>query len=63
LGLAIHPNSQVLQEFAEMQTLFEQVHGALHVVQPARVQMLFRIGFAPSAAPTPRRPVASFVRI
>lgn len=62
LGLAMHPNSQVLQEFEEMQNLLAQVHTELGVPSPARIQMLARIGHAPNSAPAPRRPVSRLLQ-
>lgn len=61
LGLAMHPASQALQEFAEMREAFEGVH-ALIGIDPAsggRVQMLARIGHGPAVPPAPRWRVAS----
>lgn len=58
LGLAMHPNSQVLQELPEMQGLLTQVHGELGVPSPARIQMLARIGYASATPATPRRPLS-----
>ncbi len=55
-GLAVHPNSQLLEEFPEMNRLFSQFHLQVGVPAPGRVQMLFRIGFCDHAIPpTPRR--------
>ena len=64
LGLALHPNSQVLQEFAQMRTLLSQVHAELGLANPARLQMLVRIGYAAdtTATPSPRRPLSSLLR-
>jgi len=62
LGAAIQPNSQVLQEFAEMQPLYRKFHGEVDVVEPARVQMLARIGYATRPDPAPRRAVEKIVR-
>jgi hypothetical protein len=62
LGLAIHPNSQVLQEFEAMSTLYRQFHDEVGVRAPARVQMLVRLGHAARPEPAPRRPLARFVR-
>lgn len=53
LGLGIHPWSQSLQEYAEMKDLYREVHDL--VGQGRRIQMLFRIGYGPEVAPTPRR--------
>jgi hypothetical protein len=62
LGLTIHPNSQVLQEFAAMSTLYDQFHAEVAVAQPARVQMLVRLGYAARPDPAPRRPLGRLVR-
>ena len=62
LGLAIHPNSQVLQEFAEMQTPYQQIHQTLGVSAPQRIQMLARIGYASTVPPAPRRPVTQLIK-
>ncbi|TXT38055.1 MAG: hypothetical protein FD135_3146 [Comamonadaceae bacterium] len=64
LGLALHPNSQVLQEFAQMRTLLSQVHAELGLANPARLQMLVRIGYAANTAvtPSPRRPLSSLLQ-
>lgn len=61
-GLAIHPNSQTLQEFPEMQPLYAELHAAVGVAPPARVQMLARLGYAPAVGPAPRRPVQRMLR-
>jgi len=53
LGLGVHPLSQSLQEYAEMSDLFDELHALVGDGQ--RVQMLYRIGFAPPTGPTPRR--------
>lgn len=52
LGLGIHPWSQALQEYSEMEELFREVHDLLG--QGRRLQMLFRIGYGPQIGPTPR---------
>lgn len=62
LGLAIHPNSQVLQEFAEMDPHYRRFHAEVSVAQPSRVQMLVRLGHATCPEPSPRRPLARLVR-
>lgn len=62
LGLAIHPNSQVLQEFEAMSTLYEQFHAEVGVAQPGRVQMFVRLGYAARPEPAPRRPLGRLVR-
>jgi hypothetical protein len=62
LGLAIQPNSQVLQEFEQMDKLYRDFHREVEVAEPARVQMLARIGYAARPEPAPRRSAASVVR-
>lgn len=62
LGLALHPNSQVLQEFDAMATLYEQFHVEVGVAQPARVQMFVRLGYAERPDPAPRRHLAELIR-
>ncbi len=61
-GLVMHPNSQVLQEFAQMQGLYRAFHEEVGVSQPARVQMLARIGYAQPSEPSPRRPLTRILR-
>jgi hypothetical protein len=62
LGLAIQPNSQVLQEFPEMAELYGRFHTEVGVAQPSRVQMLVRLGYAGRPDPAPRRPLDRLVR-
>jgi hypothetical protein len=62
-GIAFHPMSQALQEFQEMERLYTQVHRRL-APEGGTVQMLARIGYcAETIPPSPRWPVASFVRL
>ncbi|MCV2355697.1 twin-arginine translocation pathway signal protein [Paucibacter sp. B2R-40] len=61
LGLAIHPNSQVLQEFEAMSALYDRFHAVVGVAQPARVQMFVRLGYAARPEPAPRRPLSRLV--
>jgi nitroreductase len=61
LGLAMHPVSQILQEFPEMAHLYDQYHKYLGIAAPARVQGFFRFGYAASPEPSPRWPVESFI--
>jgi hypothetical protein len=53
-GLALHPQSQVLQEFEQMNTLFAAIHHELGVARPGRVHMLVRVGYAEPPGPSPR---------
>lgn len=61
LGLAMHPVSQILQEFPEMAVLYDQYHDYLAVAAPARVQGFFRFGYAANPEPSPRWPVESLI--
>lgn len=62
-GTVLHPVSQVLQEYPEMNATYAEIHRELGVAAPRRIQMLARIGYLPAGAnaspPTPRWPVES----
>jgi hypothetical protein len=60
-GLAIHPVSQLLQEYPEMAPLGRRFRTATGTVEPATVQMLFRLGYAERPGPSPRRPVTAII--
>ena len=55
-GLGIQPLSQALQEYPEMAALYADVHDRL-APDGGTVQMLARIGYAPTVAPSPRWPL------
>lgn len=56
LGLALHPISQVLQEFVEMKEVYDEAHALL--AKPGEtVQMLGRLGYGPEVPPSPRWPL------
>jgi len=57
IGLAVHPLSQALQEYEEMDHLYSELHSLLGVAAPARLQMFARIGYGPKTAPSPRWPL------
>jgi len=58
LSLALHPVSQALQEYPEMQEIRKDIHERL--AEPGEtLQMLGRIGFGPDTGPTPRWPLRS----
>ncbi len=59
LGLAVHPLSQALQEYAEMDRFYTSLHKALNIETPARIQMFARIGYAANPGPSPRWPLTS----
>lgn len=53
-GVSIHPVSQALQEYDEMQTTYDQLHQMLEVNGDRRLQMFARLGYAPQVPPSPR---------
>ncbi|MBO6949857.1 MAG: hypothetical protein JJ855_17905 [Rhodospirillales bacterium] len=58
LGLGLHPVSQALQEFPEMDPQYQEIHRLL--AKPGHtVQMLGRLGFGPTVQPAPRWPIES----
>ncbi len=57
LGLGIHPLSQSLQEYVEMEPLFNEVHEKLLRGSGGRIQMLGRLGYGPTVRPGPRWPI------
>ena len=62
-GVSLHPQSQALQEFAEVRPQFDAMHRLLGF-DPARhrLQMLARVGYADSAAQaTPRRELEQLI--
>ncbi len=68
LGVAMHPMSQALQEFAEMSSHYELAHRLLIgkaapvAPQDTTLQMLLRIGYVPGALrPSPRRPLSQLL--
>jgi len=60
-GLAMHPLSQALQEFPEMRPEYERAHRLLNAPLPARVQGLFRFGYAAAPPPAPRWPMDAHI--
>jgi hypothetical protein len=56
LGLALHPVSQALQEFAEMAEINAATHELL-AADGSTVQMLGRLGYGPATPRTPRWPL------
>ncbi len=55
-GLGLQPLSQALQEFEEMQALYDQVHGEL-APGGGTVQMWARVGYGPEVGESPRWPL------
>lgn len=62
LGVAMHPVSQLLQEYPEMTDLQRKFYKTVGVPTGQTVQMLFRLGYADRPAPSPRHPLDSFIR-
>jgi len=62
LGLAMHPMSQVLQEYADMSVLKRQFLNFLGVPQGHTVQMLFRLGLAEPVTHSARRYLSDIIR-
>ncbi|MEQ9814748.1 MAG: hypothetical protein RLO50_18370 [Azospirillaceae bacterium] len=56
LGLALHPQSQTLQEFAAMAPLRAEMAALLAGGSGRTVQMLCRLGYGPEVPPSPRWP-------
>ena len=57
IGVGLHPLSQSLQEYEEVQPHFWEVHAMLTKRPGQRIQMLGRVGYGPDVAPSPRWPV------
>lgn len=53
LGIDLHPVSQALQEYPEMQGPYDEMH-ARYAAEGETVQMLARLGYGPEIAETPR---------
>jgi hypothetical protein len=66
LGLAMHPTSQALQEYPEVQSQYASIHALLHAPATVNtVQILARLGYpkpgSESAGPAPRRGIDALV--
>ena len=62
LGIAMHPMSQVLQEYSDMQDLQKRFLAYLNIPEAHTVQMLFRLGVAEPVEHSPRRSVKDLQR-
>jgi hypothetical protein len=63
-GLVMQPLSQALQEYAEQQTPYTNIHTLVGAQQPGKtVQMWARVGYAPAVSPSPRRRLQDFIRV
>lgn len=60
-GVAMHPMSQLLQEYPEMAELQRDFLDTVGIEKPQHVQMLVRFGHAERPGPSPRRPVHAIV--
>lgn len=56
MGLSLHPISQALQEYPEMDAKYAEIHGLL-APEGHTVQMLGRLGYGPAIPRTPRWPL------
>ncbi|MBA5764419.1 twin-arginine translocation pathway signal protein [Vibrio sp. 404] len=61
LGVAMHPMSQILEEYDDMRSLQTTFKQHFQIETNDTVQMLFRLGKAPATAMTPRREVKSIL--
>jgi hypothetical protein len=61
LGVAMHPMSQVLQEYAEMRALQQRFFAMLEIPAGHTVQMLVRLGYAERPDPSPRRELSDLL--
>lgn len=62
-GVSMHPVSQILQEYPEMDDLQQAFNAHLKLTGPNRVQMFFRIGYQSKPAPSPRRPLRDIINV
>jgi hypothetical protein len=61
-GLAMQPLSQALQEYAEQQQPYVDIHALAGASSPGEtVQMWARVGYAPAVEPAPRKRLRDFV--
>ena len=54
-GVAMHPVSQVLQEYPEMRDIQRAFLAHLGISEPETVQMFYRLGYQSDVSPSPRR--------
>ncbi len=62
LGLSLHPVSQALQEFPEMDATRGRVDSLLGAGAPKRLHMLARLGYGPAVPQTPRWAASTRIR-
>jgi hypothetical protein len=61
MGLRIHPLSQILQEYSEMESLRKDFEKFTGTSDGRKVQMLLRVGIGRSSFQSPRRPLDSLI--
>ena len=62
LGIAMHPMSQALQEYAEMGTIKVETEKVVGLAPDKCLQMLARIGYGRKVPPSPRRGLIEHLR-
>ncbi len=62
LGVAMHPVSQVLQEYPEMSDYQTEFNRLLGLKEQERVQMFYRIGYQDQPSPSPRRSLGDILK-
>lgn len=60
-GIALHPVSQVLQEYPEMREIQSDFLDHLGIEAPETVQMFYRLGYQTNVSPSPRRKMPDIV--
>ncbi len=63
IGVSMHPVSQILQEYPEMQGLQKKFNQHVGVTGEEKVQMFFRLGYQERPNPSPRRKLADIIRV
>ena len=63
LGVSMHPVSQILQEYPEMQPLQREFNEHVGIKDNEKVQMYFRIGYQKHPTPSPRRKLTDITRV
>jgi hypothetical protein len=61
-GVAIHPMSQALEEYADMAAVKARLEHEVGMPAGSTVQMFYRLGYAPESPHTPRRDVRTMLR-
>lgn len=62
LSLRFQPVSQVLQEYPQMDDLRRDIEQLMGVAEPAKLQMLVRVGHSKQPGLSPRRDLASIIQ-